>query len=427
MSERKVLNKYYPIDYDPRRLPRQKGVGSIEDKIMVIRTMAPFHMRCKTCGNYIYRGTKFNSRVETVKGERYLGTIPIRRFYIRCPKCGTTITFRTDPENQDYAMETGATRNFEANRMWQLMEKREADAKAEEERNNPMIALENRTEKSNRQMIMQENLEELYELADKIGAGGGEEAKNKALNILQTAIQKDKDFAKASLEMAMEEIKKVQDNVRDEAGRLGEDAEDDEDDAQVQVREILAEIDPSELLMLDMEEQEERFGNAAEDKKQKKLREALDKDKSKKKFAGLVKTGGESSKKGISFKQYQANLKAAEAKKKEAEEKRKKAEESLKSSFAAYGSSSSDEDDETAEPNPTPKSPSPQPPAEVEFKAPEPLVTEESSPPVDQLPPGFIDEPEVPKETDKPKDETKKRPAEIGSADFWSSVIKKKR
>ena len=123
MSERKVLNKYYPIDYDPRRLPRQKGMGNIEDKIMVIRTMAPFHMRCKTCGkynaifcpqdpypayemlkyilgNYIYRGTKFNSRVETVKGERYLGTIPIRRFYIRCPKCVATITFKTDPENQ---------------------------------------------------------------------------------------------------------------------------------------------------------------------------------------------------------------------------------------------------------------------------------------------------------------------------------------
>ena len=54
------------------------------------------------------------------------------------------------------------------------------------------------------------------------------------MSILQSAIQKDKDLAKASLEMAMEEIKQLQDNVRDEAARLGEDAEDDEDDAQVQ-------------------------------------------------------------------------------------------------------------------------------------------------------------------------------------------------
>ena len=51
-------------------------------------------------GNYIYRGTKFNSRVETIKGEKYLGTIPIRRFYIRCTKCVATITFKTDPANQ---------------------------------------------------------------------------------------------------------------------------------------------------------------------------------------------------------------------------------------------------------------------------------------------------------------------------------------
>lgn len=66
-------------------------------------------------------------------------------------------------------MEGGATRNFEANRMWQLMEQRENDAVIEEERLNPMKALENRTAKSNQQMVMQENLEELFELAELTG------------------------------------------------------------------------------------------------------------------------------------------------------------------------------------------------------------------------------------------------------------------
>ena len=193
----------------------------------------------------------------------------------------------------------------------------------------------------------------------------------------------------------------------------------------VSVREILAEIDPSELLMLNMEEQEERFGNFIEDKKQKKLKEALDKGKSKKKFANLVKTG-ESSKKGISFKQYQANLKAVEEKKKQAEEKRKQAEESLKSSFAAYGASSSSEDEADAPEPPVVavEEKSPEEPIETEFK--EPLPPAEV--PVDELPPGFVDPPaESPKEKSPPPSADKKRPAEIGSADFWSSVIKKKR
>ena len=66
-------------------------------------------------------------------------------------------------------MESGATRNFEANRMWQLMEKRETEAIKEEERLNPMKELENRTAKSNQQMVMQENLEELFELAEITG------------------------------------------------------------------------------------------------------------------------------------------------------------------------------------------------------------------------------------------------------------------
>ncbi len=49
--------------------------------------------RCKTCGEYIYKGKKFNARKEDVMGETYLG-IQIYRFYIKCTKCLREITFK---------------------------------------------------------------------------------------------------------------------------------------------------------------------------------------------------------------------------------------------------------------------------------------------------------------------------------------------
>ncbi len=54
--------------------------------------MAPFNMRCKTCGEYIYRGKKFNAKKEDVIGKMFLG-IQIYRFYIKCTKCLAEITF----------------------------------------------------------------------------------------------------------------------------------------------------------------------------------------------------------------------------------------------------------------------------------------------------------------------------------------------
>lgn len=47
--------------------------------------MAPFNMRCATCGEYIYKGKKFNARKEDVENEDYLG-IRIYRFYIKVSK-----------------------------------------------------------------------------------------------------------------------------------------------------------------------------------------------------------------------------------------------------------------------------------------------------------------------------------------------------
>lgn len=50
-----------------------------------VRLMAPFNMRCATCGEYIYKGKKFNARKEDVENEDYLG-IRIYRFYIKVCK-----------------------------------------------------------------------------------------------------------------------------------------------------------------------------------------------------------------------------------------------------------------------------------------------------------------------------------------------------
>ncbi|XP_025891020.1 YJU2 splicing factor homolog [Nothoprocta perdicaria] len=160
MSERKVLNKYYPPDFDPAKIPKLKLP---KDRQYVVRLMAPFNMRCKTCGEYIYKGKKFNARKETVQNEVYLG-LPIFRFYIKCTRCLAEITFKTDPENTDYTMEHGATRNFQAEKLLEEEEKRMQKEREDEELNNPMKVLENRTKDSKLEMEVLENLQELKEL-----------------------------------------------------------------------------------------------------------------------------------------------------------------------------------------------------------------------------------------------------------------------
>ncbi|XP_017769858.1 PREDICTED: coiled-coil domain-containing protein 94 [Nicrophorus vespilloides] len=160
MSERKVLNKYYPPDFDPAKIPRMKLP---KNRQYTVRLMAPFNMRCATCGEYIYKGKKFNARKEDVEHQDYLG-IRIYRFYIKCTRCLQEISFKTDPRNTDYEIEAGATRNFMALKLAEELAQREEEELKEEEASNPMKLLENRTKQSKNEIELLESLEELKDL-----------------------------------------------------------------------------------------------------------------------------------------------------------------------------------------------------------------------------------------------------------------------
>lgn len=103
MAERKVLIKYYPPDFDPNLLQKNHRAKDKQDNV---RMMLPMTIRCITCGNYLYVGTKFNMMKETCLDESYLG-IRIYRFYLKCTYCYNQVTFKTDPKNHDYVVEHG--------------------------------------------------------------------------------------------------------------------------------------------------------------------------------------------------------------------------------------------------------------------------------------------------------------------------------
>ena len=156
MSERKVINKYIPSNYNPDvGLPSsRKGRGH------VVRVMAPYSMKCLTCSEYIYKGKKFNARKETVWEEDYLG-VKIFRFYVRCPMCSAEITYKTDPKNRDYAAEHGATRNFEPWREEAKSAEEQKKLRIQEEEGDPMKALENKTFDSKREIDIMDALDDV--------------------------------------------------------------------------------------------------------------------------------------------------------------------------------------------------------------------------------------------------------------------------
>ena len=127
---------------------------------MKVRMMLPMSVRCNTCGNFMYKGTKFNTRMENVKGENYLG-IKIFRFYYKCTNCSAEFCMKTDPKSADYIVEAGATRNYELWKDQQQAEQSAVQKREEEEKGNAIKELENRTLDSKREMEMLDALDEM--------------------------------------------------------------------------------------------------------------------------------------------------------------------------------------------------------------------------------------------------------------------------
>lgn len=165
MSERKVLQKYYPPDFDPSLITRtRKPRDAPASKLLQpVRLMAPFSMKCTTCGEYIYKGRKFNARKETTDETYY--AIKILRFYIRCTRCSAEITFKTDPKNNDYESEKGARRNFEPWREQQLAQETEEERldrlEREEAERDKMEELEAKTVDAKTEMAIADKLDEI--------------------------------------------------------------------------------------------------------------------------------------------------------------------------------------------------------------------------------------------------------------------------
>lgn len=203
MGERKVLNKYIPADFDPKLVPRG---SKPKDDLIPVRMMLPFTVQCSTCSAFMYRGRKFNSKKEPVKGSegKYLG-IQRWRFYIKCTACARPITFLTDPKNGDYEMETGGTRTYEVHKdKKRVMEKAEAED-AETEKLDPMKALENRVLASQKEMADLDNLDEIKAMNMRhLKMMAAANRKDGAMDVTDIVLQKTRDKKEAEKEKQLE-------------------------------------------------------------------------------------------------------------------------------------------------------------------------------------------------------------------------------
>lgn len=222
MAERKVINKYYPPDFSPAKVPRRKQLKNQQIKV---RMMLPCSICCKTCGQFIYKGTKFNSRKETINGETYLG-IEVFRFYFRCTRCSAEISIKTNPRNSDYDVEFGATRNFEPWRAEEEEVEKLQRKKEDEEFGDCMKILEHKTMDSKREIGILDNLEEVKSMK----ARRANVSVDAVLEALQRASKEEEERINDEDEALVRSVFEGKSSKGIERRIADEDIDDDDDD-----------------------------------------------------------------------------------------------------------------------------------------------------------------------------------------------------
>lgn len=116
-GERKGQNKYYPPDFDPKKhgsLNGYHGTHALRERarkldqgILIIRFEMPYNIWCLGCNAHIAMGVRYNA--EKKKVGMYF-TTPVYQFRMKCHLCDQHFEIKTDPQNFDYVILSGARR-----------------------------------------------------------------------------------------------------------------------------------------------------------------------------------------------------------------------------------------------------------------------------------------------------------------------------
>merc|ERR1712137_696860 len=132
------------------------------------------------------------------------------RFYIKCTKCSSELTFKTDPEHSDYQAEFGCTRNYEPY-SWRHQEEayKEKTKKKEEIEQDAMASLEARTKQRKAEMDDLEMLDELKALSGRKETVGVDEVFDARKAAEEAAIQEEEIELASVVFQSADNIKRI--------------------------------------------------------------------------------------------------------------------------------------------------------------------------------------------------------------------------